>query len=63
MGREVRCPNPACGRPSLLGNDPLGRVFRCPHCRTKLSARPRVEAASRSAPPEVIAGDTSGITL
>jgi serine/threonine protein kinase len=63
MGREVRCPNPACGRPSTLGNDPLGRVFRCPHCRTKLSARSWGEAVSRSAPPEVAAGDTSGITM
>ena len=63
MGREVRCPNPACGRPSTLGNDPLGRVFRCRHCRTKLSARSRGEAAPRSAPPEVTGGDTSGITM
>ncbi len=36
---EVRCPNPVCGRTSTLGNDLLGRVFRCTRCRTKLPPR------------------------
>src|SRR3954453_12561319 len=32
----VQCPNAGCGRISHLGDDPLGRIFRCPHCLTKL---------------------------
>ena len=32
----VQCPNAACGRVSHLGVDPLGRIFRCPRCLTKL---------------------------
>ena len=32
----VRCPNAECGRISHLGVDPLGRIFRCPRCLTKL---------------------------
>ena len=36
----VQCPNPACGRVSCLGQDPLGRIFRCPHCLRKLPAAP-----------------------
>ena len=32
----VQCPNAACGRVSHLGIDPLGRIFRCPRCLTKL---------------------------
>jgi hypothetical protein len=36
MALVVRCRNAECGRPTQLGEDPLGRVFRCPHCRTKL---------------------------
>ncbi len=38
MARDVQCPNPACGRITCLGEDPLGRVFRCPRCLTKLPA-------------------------
>jgi hypothetical protein len=36
MTAIVQCPNSACGRVSHLGQDPLGRIFRCPRCRTKL---------------------------
>src|SRR5271170_4748936 len=36
MAAIVHCPNPGCGRVSHLGDDPLGRIFRCPRCRTKL---------------------------
>ena len=38
MARVVQCPNPSCGRTSQLGEDPLGRIFRCPRCLTKLPA-------------------------
>ena len=36
MTAIMQCPNAACGRFSHLGDDPLGRIFRCPHCLTKL---------------------------
>ena len=36
MTAIVQCPNAACGRLSHLGDDPLGRIFRCPRCLTKL---------------------------
>ncbi len=36
MTAIVHCPNAVCGRVSQLGDDPLGRIFRCPHCLTKL---------------------------
>ena len=36
MAGSVQCPNPSCGRTSHLGEDPLGRIFRCPRCLTKL---------------------------
>ena len=36
MTAIMQCPNVACGRVSHLGDDPLGRIFRCPHCLTKL---------------------------
>jgi tRNA A-37 threonylcarbamoyl transferase component Bud32 len=32
----VHCPNPICQHVTHLGDDPLGRIFRCPHCLTKL---------------------------
>ncbi len=32
---QVRCPNPECRRPSPLGDDDLGRIFRCPRCQTR----------------------------
>ncbi|APW58801.1 protein kinase domain-containing protein [Paludisphaera borealis] len=38
MTIAVQCPNPSCGRISQLGEDPLGRIFRCPRCLTKLPA-------------------------
>ena len=37
MPRVVQCPNPSCQRTSQLGEDSLGRIFRCPRCLTKLS--------------------------
>jgi tRNA A-37 threonylcarbamoyl transferase component Bud32 len=40
MTAIVQCPNAACGRVSHLGDDPLGRIFRCPHCLTKLPTAP-----------------------
>src|SRR4051812_38101358 len=43
MATTVQCPNPSCGRMSHLGEDPLGRVFRCPRCLTKL---PTTKAAA-----------------
>ena len=36
MTAIVQCPNAVCGRVSRLGDDPLGRIFRCPRCLTKL---------------------------
>jgi serine/threonine protein kinase len=36
MSIGVRCSNPVCGYTSTLGNDRLGRVFRCNRCWTKL---------------------------
>jgi serine/threonine protein kinase len=33
---QVRCPNSGCGRLCGLGDDHLGRIFRCPRCQTKL---------------------------
>ncbi len=32
----IPCPNAACGWISRLGEDPLGRIFRCPRCSTRL---------------------------
>ena len=40
----VHCPNAACGRVSHLGVDPLGRIFRCPRCLTKLPSAPATAA-------------------
>ena len=40
MTAAVRCPNIACGRVSHLGDDPLGRVFRCSGCFTRLPTAP-----------------------
>ncbi len=36
----VHCPNSECGRVTHLGVDPLGRIFRCPRCLTKLPTAP-----------------------
>ena len=38
MTIAAHCPNPSCGRVSQLGDDPLGRIFRCPRCLAKLPA-------------------------
>ncbi|MDG3004895.1 serine/threonine-protein kinase [Paludisphaera mucosa] len=46
MTTVAHCPNPSCGRISQLGDDPLGRIFRCPRCLTKL--RPGDPAGSGS---------------
>ena len=43
----VQCPNTGCGRVSHLGDDPLGRIFRCPHCLTKLPTAAAAAADSR----------------
>ena len=54
----VQCPNAACGRVSHLGIDPLGRIFRCPRCLTKLakctggSRRFGMDGCVRSSTPE-----------
>ena len=45
MTAIMQCPNAACGRFSHLGDDPLGRIFRCPHCLAKLPCA--VEQRSR----------------
>ncbi len=42
----VQCPNPICKHVSHLGEDPLGRIFRCPHCLTKLPTAPPTAADS-----------------
>ncbi len=44
MALVVRCPNAECGHSTQLGDDPLGRVFRCPRCRTKLPSSSGVPA-------------------
>ena len=36
MATVVQCSNSTCCRTSHLGDDPLGRIFRCPRCLTKL---------------------------
>lgn len=46
MTATAQCPNPACGRVSHLGDDPLGRIFRCPRCLAKLPAAPAAAADS-----------------
>ena len=43
----VHCPNAGCGRISHLGDDPLGRIFRCPHCLSKLPTAAAAAADSR----------------
>jgi hypothetical protein len=43
----VQCPNTSCGRVTHLGEDPLGRIFRCPRCLTKLPSAPAAAADSR----------------
>ncbi len=40
----AQCPNPTCRQVSHLGEDPLGRIFRCPHCLAKLPAAPATAA-------------------
>ncbi len=47
MTATVQCPNSACGRVSRLGDDPLGRIFRCPRCLTKLPTAPPTAADAR----------------
>src|SRR5437763_3687069 len=43
---RTRCPNRSCGRVSQLVDDPLGRIFRCPGCLTKLPTAPAAAADS-----------------
>src|SRR5262249_886515 len=40
----TRCPNPSCGHVSRLVDDPLGRIFRCSRCLTKLPTAPAAAA-------------------
>ena len=42
----AQCPNPICRHVSHLGEDPLGRIFRCPHCLAKLPTAPATAADS-----------------
>ena len=70
----ARCPNVSCGHVSQLVDDPLGRIFRCPRCLTKLPTapaaaadsgwtaivRPTLRAGSRAAGAEARSGDGSG---
>src|SRR5947209_1105007 len=46
MTTSMRCPNRSCGRVSQLVDDPLGRIFRCPRCLTKLPTAPASAADS-----------------
>ncbi len=43
---STRCPNESCGCISQLVDDPLGRIFRCPRCLTKLPTAPAAAADS-----------------
>ena len=44
MPMTARCPNASCGHVSRLVDDPLGRIFRCPRCLTKLPTAPAAAA-------------------
>ncbi len=44
MPTTARCPNASCGHVSRLVDDPLGRIFRCPRCRTRLPSAPSASA-------------------
>ena len=46
MPAIARCPNASCRQVSQLVNDPLGRIFRCPRCLTKLPTAPAAAADS-----------------
>src|SRR3954464_8415677 len=46
MRVSTRCPNESCGYISQLVDDPLGRIFRCPYCLTKLPTAPAAAADS-----------------
>ena len=46
MPAIARCPNASCRRVSQLVDDPLGRIFRCPRCLTKLPTAPAAAADS-----------------
>ncbi len=37
MNAQARCPNPVCQHPTSTSGDPLGRIFRCPRCQSRLS--------------------------
>jgi hypothetical protein len=47
MTAFVQCPNAEYGRDSQLGDDPLGRIFRCSRCLTKLPTAPPTGGDSR----------------
>jgi serine/threonine protein kinase len=64
MLMQIRCPNPNCGRPSRLGDDDLGRIFRCPRCQTRFpheSAADRRGWADSSQPLRPDIGTTRGL--
>ena len=46
MATNTRCPNTSCGCVSQLVDDPLGRIFRCPRCLSKLPTAPAAAADS-----------------
>lgn len=46
MPAIARCPNASCRQVSQLVDDPLGRIFRCPRCLTKLPTAPAAAADS-----------------
>lgn len=46
MPTTARCPNASCGHVTRLVDDPLGRIFRCPRCLTKLPTAPAAAADS-----------------
>ena len=59
MPTTARCPNASCGHVSRLVDDPLGRIFRCPRCLTKLPTAPAAAADSgwtAIARPSLLAG-------
>src|SRR5262249_47623702 len=43
---NARCSNASCGHVTRLVDDPLGRIFRCPRCLTKLPTAPAMAADS-----------------
>ena len=57
---KVRCPNQSCGQTTHLSDDGLGRVFRCPGCRAKLSGTRSKSVAMAEGPARPFGGDDGG---